>query len=71
MYGALRLGSWGCTTMFPTFWAFWLAACLILWLAAARDFWSVLLCVALTVPQTILLWRRSLRAGSPHDPASD
>lgn len=44
--------------MSPLFRAFWLAACLILWLAAARDLWSALLCAVLTVPQTVILWRR-------------
>jgi hypothetical protein len=47
--------------MFSTLWLFWLAACAIVWLAAARDFWSVLLCIGLTVPQTILLWRWQCR----------
>jgi hypothetical protein len=47
--------------MFSVFWTFWLAACVILWIAAARDLWSVLLCIVLTVPQTILLWRRRPR----------
>jgi hypothetical protein len=52
--------------MFSVFWTFWLAACAILWLAAARDFWSALLCFALTVPQTVLLWRRCARLqGAP------
>ena len=50
--------------MFSVFWAFWLAACVILWIAAARDLWSVLLCIILTVPQTILLWRRRPRMDS-------
>ena len=48
--------------MFSTLWLFWLAACAIVWIAAARDFWSVLLCIGLTVPQTILLWRWQSRA---------
>ena len=47
--------------MFTVFWTFWLAACAILWLAAAVDFWSALLCFCLTVPQTILLWRSCAR----------
>ena len=48
--------------IFPLFWVFWLAACVILWLGAARDLWTAVLCAALTVPQTILLWRRSRNA---------
>jgi hypothetical protein len=55
--------------MFTTLWAFWLTACAILWLAAARDVWSVLLCLVLTVPQTVLLWRH--RPGVVPRPCAD